>query len=308
MPSASNAQRTHRAAALPRAPRGHVTRGKTAANRLRRIDVLTALYDPWLLRRQDGPWAEAWVVDLGYGASAATTLETAARLRRLNGSLRIMGVEIDRARVEAALPFADERTAFRHGGFALPLESPGGRPETVRLVRAMNVLRQYEAAEVAAAHAALVGQLLPGGLLIEGTSDPTGRHWVVNVLRRPADGAASPPDGAAAPQARTPSPLPQTAGPAREALVFGTNFADGFDPARFKAVLPKDVIHRVVPGEPIHAFFEAWRSAWRDAAPAGVWGPRFQFRHAAIGLSRRGHAIDLRRAMLDRGLLVWRPA
>lgn len=280
-------QRSHHAAARP--PRGHVTRGKTAANRLRRIDVLTALYDPWLLRRDDGPWSNAWVVDLGYGASAATTLETAARLRRLNPALRVMGVEIDRARVDAAQPYADAQTEFRHGGFALPLASAGGRPETVRLVRAMNVLRQYEEAEVKAAHASLIGQLLPGGLLIEGTSDPTGRHWVVNVLRRPVDGALSP-------------------APEREALVFGTNFADGFDPDRFKAVLPKDLIHRVVPGEPIHAFFEDWRAAWRDASPDSVWGPRFRFRHAALGLSRRGHAITLRRAMLDRGLLVWRPA
>lgn len=277
------------AGARARPPRGHATRGKTAANRLRRIDVLTALYDPWLIRRTDGAFAAAWLVDLGFGETAATTLEMAARLRRLNPSLRVLGVEIDRSRVAAAQPYADARTAFRHGGFVLPLSRGDGPPEAVRLVRAMNVLRQYDEAEVAAAHRTLVGQLLPGGLVLEGTSDPTGRRWVVNVLRR-TDGA---------PDAPAPSPV--------EALVFGTNFAAGFDPADFRAVLPKSQIHRVVPGEPIAAFLAAWAGAWRTAGGAGrPWGPRWAFGRAAHALSAAGYDVDVRPTLLDRGILVWR--
>ena len=48
----------------------------------------------------------------------------------------------------------------------------GGQPEVVRCIRAFNVLRQYEEAEVAGAYAALARRVLPGGLLVEGTSDP----------------------------------------------------------------------------------------------------------------------------------------
>lgn len=280
---------------IVRAAPAHVTRGKTAANRLRRIDVFTARYDPWLLRRSDGPWADAWVVDLGYGETPATTLEAAARLRRLNPDLRFLGVEIDRARVLAAQPWSDARTAFRHGGFALPLEVVDGRRETVRLIRAMNVLRQYDEAEVAGAHRTLVDQVPPGGLVIEGTSDPTGRLWTANILRRP-DGDA-------------PVPFADHAAPFAEALVFGTNWADGFDPARFNAVLPKNWIHRVVPGEPVHVFASSWTSAWRDALAGGrAFGPRWLFRAAADGLRARGFDVDVRRVWLDRGILIWRLA
>lgn len=270
-------------------PPGHATRGKTAANRLRRVDLLLALYDPWLIRRVDGPFADAWLVDLGYGEAPATTLEMAARLRRLQPGLRVLGVEIDRARVEAARPFADARTAFRHGGFALPLSRAGERHETVRLVRAMNVLRQYDEAEAAVARRALVDQLLPGGLLVEGTSDPTGRRWVVNVLRRAPAGPAT------------------DAGDDCEAIVFGTRWDAGVDPRAFRPVLPKNHIHRVVPGEPIAAFLEAWDAAWRDALRAGgIWGPRWVFGRSARALAADGLAVDVRPALLDRGLLVWR--
>ena len=79
-------------------------------------------------------------VDLGYGFDARTTLESAARFRRVNPDLPILGVEIEKERVEAALPYADEKTFFRLGGFNLPLQ----KGEHVRLIRAFNVLRQYE--------------------------------------------------------------------------------------------------------------------------------------------------------------------
>jgi len=60
-------------------------------------------------------------VDLGYGFDPRTTLESAERFRRVNQNLKILGVEIDKERVEAALPHANEKTYFRLGGFNLPL-------------------------------------------------------------------------------------------------------------------------------------------------------------------------------------------
>src|SRR5512134_1133831 len=99
-------------------PVGLPTRGKTAANRLRRVDNFILLYEPSLLTRtasttlntNSGLWARALFVDLGYGFDPRTTLESAARFRRVNPNLPILGVEIDPERVDAALPYADEIT------------------------------------------------------------------------------------------------------------------------------------------------------------------------------------------------------
>jgi tRNA G46 methylase TrmB len=90
-------------------PEGQPTRGKTASNRLRRVDNFILRYEPSLLTRTDGLFAHALFVDLGYGFDARTTLESAARFRRVNPNLKILGVEIDKERVEAALPFVDEK-------------------------------------------------------------------------------------------------------------------------------------------------------------------------------------------------------
>ena len=161
-------------------PEGQPTRGKTASNRLRRVDNFILLYEPSLLTRTDGPFARALFVDLGYGSDARTTLESAERLRRLNPDLPILGVEIEKERVDAALPFADEKTFFRLGGFNLPLREG----EHVRLIRAFNVLRQYEEKDFAPAYERLAQYMLPGGLMLEGTSDPFGSIWCANVVRK----------------------------------------------------------------------------------------------------------------------------
>lgn len=158
-----------------RRPVGQPTCGKTAGGRLRRVDVFLLLYDAHLLRRKDGLFAGAWFVDLGYGAEPVTTLESAARFRRINPLLPVMGVEIDPTRVAAAQPFVDDRTEFRLGGFNLPLRRlEAGQSERVRAIRAFNVLRQYKEADVEPAWAELAHAALPGALLIEGTSDPSG--------------------------------------------------------------------------------------------------------------------------------------
>jgi hypothetical protein len=283
--------------AAPRRPLGQPTRGKTARNRLRRVDTFLALYDPGLLLRVDGRFDGAWLVDLGYGAEPVTTLESAWRLRRINPTLPVLGVEIDPERVAAAQPFVDELTDFRLGGFNLPLRPRAdGSPETVRVIRAFNVLRQYQESEVAGAWQTMARGLLPGGLLIEGTSEPFGRVWVANVLRRveeggSAEGGVSPPSG---------SPL------CHEGLVFSTNFRLGFDPADFQAVLPKNLIHRMTPGEPIYALLEAWKQAARETMAVRAWGPRQWFAAAAHRLAALGYPVVLRRKLLANGFLLIR--
>src|ERR1051325_5018615 len=161
-------------------PEGQPTRGKTASNRLRRADNFILLYEPSLLTRTVGLFADALFVDLGYGFEARTTLESAARFRRVNPDLKILGVEIEQERVEAALPYADEKTFFRLGGFNLPLKEA----EHVRLIRPFNVLRQYEEKDFTPAYERLAQYVLPSGLMIEGTSNPFGSIWAANLSRK----------------------------------------------------------------------------------------------------------------------------
>lgn len=260
---------------IPLKPQGQPTRGKTARNRLRRVDTFLMRYAPELIRRRHGPYADACVVDLGYGAEPFTTLEMAARLRRLNPTLPVLGVEIDQARVDAARPYADGLTDFRLGGFNLPLpKNERGEHTPVRAIRAFNVLRQYDEPDVLDAWQRLMHYLLPGGLLIEGTSDPLGRVWVANVLRKPINPCDQ---------------RPWTV----EGLLFSTNFHNGFEPAQFQPVLPKNYIHRVVPGEPIFEFLSQWKSAAANATALQVWGTRQWFAATADAMQASGLPLRL---------------
>src|SRR5206468_10811165 len=116
------------------------------------------------------------VVALGLGARPWPALGLAARLGRVRPDVRVLGLEIDPARVAAALPEATDRVTFALGGFEIP--TPGG--ERPAIVRAMNVLRQYEEHEVGAAWDRMRDRLAPGGLVLDGTSDEIGRvaSWV----------------------------------------------------------------------------------------------------------------------------------
>ncbi len=265
-------------------PEGQTTRGKTAFNRLRRVDNFLLLYAPELLCRTDDWYAGAFFVDLGYGATPATTLESAERLRRENPHLPILGVEIEAERVALAKPYEDQQTFFRLGGFNLPLKTRSdGRPERVRLIRAFNVLRQYEEEAVTEAYKTLAPYVLSGGLMIEGTSDPFGRIWVANLVRK-ADDAQS---------------------WNMEALIFSTNFRLPFDPGSFQTILPKNYIHRVVPGEAIYEFFQDWKQAAHKTHAMQVWGQRQWFRATAHQLTKRGYRINLRKKWLAKGWLIW---
>lgn len=272
---------------------GHPTRGKTASNRLRRVDNFILLYEPSLLTRTDwlpappfpsnkqddkGGVADSLFVDLGYGFDARTTLESAARFRRVNPNLKILGVEIDKERVEAALPFADDKTFFRLGGFNLPLKDG----EHVRLIRAFNVLRQYEEKDFAPAYERLAQYVLPGGLMIEGTSNPFGSIWCANVARKMDDGSWN-----------------------MQALVFSTNFRLGFDVEEFQTILPKNLIHHVMQGEPIYDFFEAWKRSAKETAALKTYGAKQWFVASAESLAQKGYQINLQKKFLSKGYMIW---
>lgn len=284
-------------------PEGQPTRGKTAANRLRRVDNFILLYEPSLLSRTDDWFANSAFVDLGYGFDARTTLESASRFRRVNPDLKIIGVEIDKERVEAALPFADDKTFFRLGGFNLPLQDG----EHVRLIRAFNVLRQYDEKDFAPAYERLAEYVLPRGLMIEGTSTPYGQLWVANLARKVEDDGLSLSKGDEEKKRIGELEIRdwRLGGWRFEALVFSTNFRLGFDVEEFQTILPKNLIHRVIKGEPIYKFFEAWKKSAKETSHAKIFGARQWFIAAAESLAEKGFKINLQRKFLSKGYLVW---
>jgi SAM-dependent methyltransferase len=229
---------------------GLPTRGTTNANRLRRVDQ-------WLLatqvpRLRDS--ARPLVVDLGYGSSAVTTLELVDRLSPEVDRLEVVGLEIDPARVAAVEADRDPpRVDFRVGGFELA----GLQPV---LVRAFNVLRQYDEESAARAWETMCAALGPGGVLVEGTCDEWGRRsaWVA----LDADGPLT--------------------------LTLATRVADISTPSDLAERLPKALIHHNVPGQPVHAFLRAFDAAWAAAAGLSTFGPRQRWVAAVEALAAQG--------------------
>ncbi|MFX4291607.1 class I SAM-dependent methyltransferase [Streptomyces bohaiensis] len=228
------------AARPPSRPVGTITRGTTGVNRLRRMDRWIADAHGAALRGSATP---PLAVDLGYGAAPWTAVELLGRLRTVREDAQVAGVEIDPVRVAAALPYQRDGLRFLRGGFEVPL--PSGTPPPL-LIRAANVLRQYDEADVPAAWARLTGALAPGGLLVEGTCDEIGRRHVWVTLDREG---------------------PRT-------VTFAARLAGLATPSDLAERLPKALIHRNVPGEPVHALLRDLDRAWAAAAPYGALSAR----------------------------------
>jgi len=208
------------------------------------------------------------VVDLGYGATPVTAVELHGRLRAVRADVEVVGLEIDQERVDAAQPAAREGLSFRRGGFELA----GLRP---LVVRALNVLRQYEEQPAAEAWDRLRERLAPGGLLVEGTCDEIGRRaaWVA----LDADG-------------------PRT-------LTLAAHLPTLPRPSELAERLPKALIHHNVPGRPVHDLLAALDDAWDRAAPHAPFGPRARWTAACEALVWPG--VDVRRARLGELTVPW---
>jgi SAM-dependent methyltransferase len=213
-------------------PIGQITRGTTGTNRLRRVDRWIAQLPA--LRRAVVPL----VVDLGYGASATTTLELYDRLARARPDLEVVGIEISPERVALASHSAKPGVSFRLGGFEVPGEQP-------TVIRALNVLRQYDEADVLPAWHRMVDRLQPGGVLVEGTCNEIGR--VASWVDVTGDG-------------------PQT-------LTVSLRLADLDKPSIVAERLPKILIHRNVEGESIHRYLADLDRYWAVHAPLSVYSP-----------------------------------
>jgi len=92
-----------------------------------------------------------------------------------------------------------------------------------------------------------------------------------------------------------------------EALVFSTNFRMGFDVEEFQTILPKNLIHHVLPGEPIYSFFEAWKQSAAEASALKPYGPRPWFIAGAERLAGRWYGIASQHKWLTKGFLIWKP-
>lgn len=222
-------------------PIGTITRGTTNANRLRRADRWLLAHHRALLTKGAPPV----LVDLGHGASGVTTAEWARRVRTVRPDALVRGLEIDPERVDTAQDWAEPGVEFALGGFEVPLP----RRRTARVIRAFNVLRQYGEDEVAGPWASMVERLDEGGIVVDGTCDELGRlgSWITLDRQGP----------------RT--------------LTLSWRLRD-LDSERLPSVvaerLPKALIHRNIPGEPVHELLTRLDDAWRRAAPFAPYGPR----------------------------------
>ncbi|MCU1635916.1 MAG: methylase [Cryobacterium sp.] len=256
-------------------PVGTITRGTTNTNRLRRVDRWVAHLPA--LRTADDPL----VVDLGFGASAVTTLELHQRLSKVRPDVEVLGLEIDPQRVRrateqlaliesAVAPAA--RVTFARGGFEVPV--PDGRKALV--IRALNVLRQYGEAEVAPAWRMMIDRLQPGGVLIDGTCDEIGRTsaWVTVAPAGPLS------------------------------LTLSLRLVGLEKPSIVAERLPKILIHRNVPGEPVAELLGELDRHWQYQSALGAYGPTQRWLGTVAGLKADGWPVQEGRARWRLGELT----
>lgn len=230
---------------------GRITRGTTGTNRLRRADRWLARHPQF--RAMNNPV----VVDLGFGATPNTTLELAERLRASQPTVRVVGIEIDPARVATALPFQTDSVDFRHGGFEIP------NPTPVDVVRAFNVLRQYDEPEVEAIWATVTSRLAPGGIFVDGTCDEIGR--VATWVALSTDG-------------------PQT-------FTVSLRLTGLDQPSIAAERLVKALIHRNVEGENIHRFFIDLDRMWATNVGLGAFSPVQRWVASVRGMKELGWPV-----------------
>lgn len=206
------------------------------------------------------------VVDLGYGASPVTVFELARRLRTVRREVQVIGVEIAPDRVEQGLrrlrSHPEPGVGFELGGFEL-----GGRLLANRrpcLVRAANVLRQYDESEVRGAWRLAAARLAAGGRLIDATCNEVGRvaSWITV-----SDQAV---------------PL---------SLTISLRLAGLERPSVVAERLPKSLIHRNVPGEWVHDLLRSLDDAWLRNAPLASFGARQRFRATCQTLRESGWPV-----------------
>jgi hypothetical protein len=156
-------------------------------------------------------------------------------------------------------PAQAQGISFARGGFEVPV----AEHRQPVIIRAFNVLRQYDESEVQAAWDLMVARLQPGGVLVEGTCDEIGRisSWIAVT-----------------------SEGPQTLSIALK--------LDAIElPSIVAERLPKSLIHHNVPGERIHDFLTALDRQWLTHAPLSNFGATQRWIATAQGMKDAGWPI-----------------
>jgi hypothetical protein len=213
-----------------------------------------------------------------------TTVELHDRLRAVCPGVRVVGLELDPERVTVAQPAARPPSlTFARGGFELA----GRRPV---VLRALNVLRQYPEPDVASAWRTMRERLAPGGMLVEGTCDEIGRRacWFALPALTGGDGV-------------------ERAVGAGVTLTLSTHLPSLQRPSDLAERLPKALITRNVPGEPVHGLLTAFDEAWEHAARYAPFGPRMRWSVAVAALREGGWPVHRtpRRWRLGEVTLDW---
>ena len=123
---------------------------------------------------------------------------------------------------------------------------------------------------------------MDGGLLIEGSADPTGALLTAWLIRR------------------TGAEL------RKEALLFFTDCSRGFAPIQFRDWLPRDLRRDVRPGTWIHALLADWSQVWEQARMSGATTPERSFVESTQLLSRRRAGFDP--SLVRAGMVIVAPA
>ena len=181
------------------------------------------------------------VVDLGYGASPITAIELQDRLSHVNPEVQVVGIEIEKDRVTRGKEVERPGLSFMLGGFETPL--PAGMANA-DVIRAFNVLRQYDERDVPAAWKLMTSRLSDQGVLVEGTCDEIGRlsTWITLTKEGP------------------------------KLFTISLHLGSLEQPSKVAERLPKALIHHNVPGERIHEFLSALDRAWATQAPLSTFG------------------------------------
>lgn len=238
-----------------RRPVGVITRGTTNPNRLRRVDRYICNLP--ILRQVDNPL----VVDLGFGANPTTSIELLQRLQKINRDAKVLGIEIDPERVSKAKPFETGHLKFELGGFEIP--QPNSINQPISIIRAMNVLRQYDEIQVSASWQLMQERLEPNGLIVEGTCDEIGRlaSWITLDAHRP------------------------------QSLTLSFRLTGLELPSTVAERLPKALIHKNIPGYAIHEFLLQLDKQWQKNSALSVFSPAQRFAASCQSLIDSGWPI-----------------
>ena len=209
-----------------------ITRGKTSEGRLRLVDA-------YLLERHRSALESGPFVDLGCGVGGLTTIESKSAIEQAGLVVEIWAVDAD----EARLPAVDGIQTST----ALEVVDIG-------VLRAMNVLRQYNVDDSLAALSEWSTHLSTQGVLVEGTSDKHGELAAFFCLGRSPE------------------------------LVLMTTFSRDFGPWIFRDYLPQLWRRSVKPGTALFGFFRAWAAEFQASSECTDAPSRFFASLDALGI------------------------